>query len=474
MAPSALSQMDRFGCLFLRGHKKHYCKGQTRMKFVSTRIVTDNVTTLARFYKDVTGIAPVGSECYVEIAGVGGVLAICSKESVDIFNAGAARPKANDSLILEFEVDHVDQERARLDEIIDGFVLEPTDQPWGNRSLMFRDPDGNLINFFEPVDRGAAWGAPKGGGCYRRMAPLARPAWLTENVWPFTTQSLDLDGTRVAVTDVGRGPVLLFVHTGMWSFIWRDVMLRLSADFRCLCFDAPGTGQSERLARADINLERASRATAAVIEHLNLENITLVVHDLGGPAGIAGAARVPGRVSGLCAVMAFAWRPTGTFFRGMLALMGSGVIREFDAMSGALARITATSFGVGLHLNPASRRAFFAGIGSDGLRAFHSYMGDARNCEDLYEEVDRALAGAFRELPLLTIFGERNDPLGFQPQWKRLFPGAQQVVIPKGNHFPMCDDPDLVAGTIRSWHRECVATLRSDEPLHPKQKDQPE
>jgi pimeloyl-ACP methyl ester carboxylesterase len=52
----------------------------------------------------------------------------------------------------------------------------------------------------------------------------------------------------------------------------------------------------------------------------------------------------------------------------------------------------------------------------------------------------------------LTIFGERNDPFGFQARWKALFPDAQQFVIPRGNHFPMCDDPQFVAETISSWH----------------------
>ena len=65
----------------------------------------------------------------------------------------------------------------------------------------------------------------------------------------------------------------------------------------------------------------------------------------------------------------------------------------------------------------------------------------------------RALSLHLLEISL-TVFGERNDPLRFQPKWKALFPHARQVVIPGGNHFPMCDDPDVVADSIRSWHRE--------------------
>lgn len=289
------------------------------------------------------------------------------------------------------------------------------------------------------------------------LKPLRRPQWLPERVWPFQTSTLKVDGSNIAITDVGQGPVLLFVHTGFWSFIWRDVISRLASDFRCICFDAPGTGQSDRLPVRRISLERASRALNAVIQALNLTDITLVVHDLGGPSGIAGAARVQERIRGLCAVNAFAWKPSGIPFRGMLALMGSNVMREFDVLSGILPRITSSAFGVGRHLDAASRKAFYAGIGRQGVRAFHGYLRDARKAGALYEQLDRALAGPFRTLPLLTIFGERNDPLGFQPRWKQLFSDARQVMVSKGNHFPMCDDPNLVAESIREWHRDRVA-----------------
>ena len=249
--------------------------------------------------------------------------------------------------------------------------------------------------------------------------------------------------------------MLLFVHTGFWSFVWRDVMLRLLPEFRCVCFDAPGTGQSDGLPVADISLEKASRALTGVVEGLDVRDVTLVFHDLGGPSGIAGAARVAERIRGLCAVNTFGWRPAGFAFRGMLALMGSTAMREFDALTGVLPRITGRAFGAGRHMDERSRAAFLAGIGPQGIRAFHSYMRDARR-SPIFDEVQDALAGPFQRLPLLTIFGERNDPLGFQPQWKRLFPDARQVVVRNGNHFPMCDDPDLVARSIREWHRERV------------------
>ena len=287
-----------------------------------------------------------------------------------------------------------------------------------------------------------------------RVSLLQRPAWLPENIWPFQTSVLEVEGCRIAFYDVGNGPTILFVHTGFWSFIWRDVLLRLHRDFRCVCFDAPGAGQSDRLAPSAVSLERAARAITALIESLDLRDITLVVHDLGGPSGIAGASHLAHRIRALCAVNSFAWKPQGLAFRGMLALMGSTLIGELDALTGIIPRITSTSFGIGRHMDDPSRRTFLAAIGAEGARTFHAYMRDAHRSEAIYERLAFAVTTQFRSIPVYTIFGERNDPLAFQPRWKELFPDSRQLVVPKGNHFPMCDDPDLVAGSIRELHHE--------------------
>lgn len=290
-----------------------------------------------------------------------------------------------------------------------------------------------------------------------RTRPLARPAWLPESVWPFQSVELERDDSVLALTDIGQGPVLLFVHVGTWSFVWRDLITRLAPEFRCICFDAPGNGRSRGGAGAAISLDNASRAVTGVIERLGLDEVTLVAHDLGGPAGLAGIARVPERIRGLVAMNAFGWKPSSAALRAMLAVVGNGLTREFDVLTGFIPRLTATSFGVGRHLDTSSRKAFRAGMGARGRRAFHGYMRDARHGDDLYDQIERALAGPLAGLPLLTIFGERNDPFGFQQQWKTLFPDLRQVVIAKGNHFPMCDAPALVAGAISAWHRDCVA-----------------
>jgi len=118
------------------------------MKFAHARIVTNDVPGLTRFYEEVTGMASAGNDRYVELHAPELTLAISSRHTSDLHGAGAATPKANRSVILDFEVEDVDAERARLQSIVGEFVLEPTTQPWGNRAMLFRDPDGNLINVF--------------------------------------------------------------------------------------------------------------------------------------------------------------------------------------------------------------------------------------------------------------------------------------------------------------------------------------
>jgi predicted enzyme related to lactoylglutathione lyase len=122
------------------------------MNFVSTRIITADVNRLVEFYETVSGIAAVwANELFAEIPTPVGTLAIGSDRTVPMFGAGSAEPAANRSAIIEFIVDDVDAEFERLRAHLSDVVTEPTTMPWGNRALVFRDPDGNLVNLFTPV-----------------------------------------------------------------------------------------------------------------------------------------------------------------------------------------------------------------------------------------------------------------------------------------------------------------------------------
>lgn len=279
-----------------------------------------------------------------------------------------------------------------------------------------------------------------------------RPPWLDDAAWAFPLRALDANGSTVVYTDVGHGPALLLVTVGMWSIVWRDVVARLSDSYRCVTLDVPGSGLSGPPASKP-TLGTAAAAIDAVVRTLDLTDVTLVVHDLGAPATLEAAAQWTDRVAGLVVVNGFGWRPSGAMFRGMLAVMGSPAMRELDAFTGWLPRATATRFGVARHWDRATRTAFRLGTRRAQRRAFHEFMASARRHD--YTRIDAAVA-ELSDRPALTIFGQRNDPLRFQPKWNDRFPAATQTTVAKGYHFPMCDNPELVATTIRDWHTRAV------------------
>lgn len=126
------------------------------MKIASIRLTTRDVPALAKFYEKLTGIRPSTHPQfpgYAEVRFPSLVIALASEESAAKFNAGAVVGASNRSAILEFEVADVDADRARLEGIVNDWVMQPTDMPWGNRSMLFRDPDGNLINCYTPSRR---------------------------------------------------------------------------------------------------------------------------------------------------------------------------------------------------------------------------------------------------------------------------------------------------------------------------------
>ncbi len=122
------------------------------MNLVSIRLITDDVGSMVDFYARATGCAATWSTPdFAELLTPVGTLAIGSTRTVSLFGEGSARPADNHSAIIEFLVDDVDHHYEQLRTWVKDFVNEPTTMPWGNRSLLVRDPDGNLVNFFTPV-----------------------------------------------------------------------------------------------------------------------------------------------------------------------------------------------------------------------------------------------------------------------------------------------------------------------------------
>jgi haloalkane dehalogenase len=286
---------------------------------------------------------------------------------------------------------------------------------------------------------------------------IERPEWLDTTIYPFTLRTLDTGSGPITYVDEGEGPTILLVHAGMWSFIFRDVIARLRSDFRCVTLDFPGSGLSEDT-DSPATLAHLTATLVDFVRELDLRDITLVAHDLGGLVSLGAAGADPDRYRGIVMANTFGWTPHRTSLRMMLRLMGGAMMTGLDVATNFLPRLTATNFGVGRHLDEAERSAFLGPFRDRApRRRFHHLMRDVLADPELTAGVEVATQTSLAGLPVLSIYGEKNDMFGFQKKVAETWADHEGIVIEKGNHFPMCDDPDLVVDTLRSWHERKVA-----------------
>jgi predicted enzyme related to lactoylglutathione lyase len=132
------------------------------MKLVQCRMVTDDVERLAGFYARLLGVPAALNEYYVEIQAGPASIGFSRRRFTEHREAdgpasagpASAGPGRRDDVILDFQVDDVDAEYPRIAALGVDWVMPPTTQPWGNRSMMFRDPAGNLVNLLSRPNRG--------------------------------------------------------------------------------------------------------------------------------------------------------------------------------------------------------------------------------------------------------------------------------------------------------------------------------
>ncbi|MQB42816.1 VOC family protein [Rhizobium sp. ICMP 5592] len=121
------------------------------MKFVSTRLIAADIKAMVDFYEMVTGLqaewlAPV----FAEIQTSAATLAIGAVETVTLWKEGSAKPGANRTAYIEFQVEDIDAEYERLKDKV-ALVHELKMMPWGNKTFQFRDPEGTAVSLYMPA-----------------------------------------------------------------------------------------------------------------------------------------------------------------------------------------------------------------------------------------------------------------------------------------------------------------------------------
>lgn len=123
------------------------------MKFTGVCLVTANVPALVQFYTEILVCQAEGDDVHAEFVLDGLSLAIFARQGMEEMAPGSMNGAGRGEVTLAFEVNNVDAEYARLTALGVPVVKPPATYPWGARSAWFRDPDGNIVDFYS---RGAA------------------------------------------------------------------------------------------------------------------------------------------------------------------------------------------------------------------------------------------------------------------------------------------------------------------------------
>ena len=121
------------------------------MELVQARLVTEDVAGLAAFYAGLVKVTVPLNEYYVEVPAGPASIGFSRRRFTEyrpdrVACPGAARPPG--ATILDFMAGDADAEYPRIEALGVDWVLRPATQPWGSRSMVFKDPAGNLVNVF--------------------------------------------------------------------------------------------------------------------------------------------------------------------------------------------------------------------------------------------------------------------------------------------------------------------------------------
>src|ERR1700737_158780 len=219
------------------------------------------------------------------------------------------------------------------------------------------------------------------------------PEWLSRAAFPFDSRYIDIDRKRIHYIDEGSGPALILISAGMWSFMFRDVVLRLRDQFRCVTLDFPGSGLSPVSPHHDGSVQANAEILEGFINSLDLQDITMGVPDAGGPIGFQVATRLPRRFRALVATNTFGW-PIRNYAmaRRMLDFVGSPLFGVLNTYPNILGRYTASSAGVGKLLSMADRKAFLGPWRARAVRrASQRAIAGAGRIDPLMAEIEQLL-----------------------------------------------------------------------------------
>ena len=287
---------------------------------------------------------------------------------------------------------------------------------------------------------------------------------IPKTLYPFDGKFLDVNGLRMHYLDEGAGEPMVMVHGNpTWSFYYRNLVLALRDQYRCIVPDHIGCGMSDKPDddKYHYTLESRINNLETLLDSLGIrEGITLIVHDWGGMIGMAYATRHPERIKRLVVMNTSAFHlPKTKPFPWPLWIvrntpLGAFLVRGFNAFSGIAARVCCTR----TRLSPELRAAYTAPYDSWADRiATLRFVQDIplRPGDRSYEIVSgvEQNAGQFSNRPILICWGLRDFVFDkhFLRLWEEQFPKAEVHRFDDCGHYVLEDARDEIITLVREF-----------------------
>lgn len=273
--------------------------------------------------------------------------------------------------------------------------------------------------------------------------------------------SVSVGGVTSPVIEAGPADAtdaVVFVHGNPGSTRdWEDLLVSVGAFARAVAFDMPGFGAADKPEEFDYSVPGYARHLGQLLNRLNVRRAHLVMHDFGGPWGLAWAAANPSAVASITCIntgvlVGYHWHYLARIWQTPLL--------------GELFMAATTRTGMRLLLKHGNPRGLPEAYFDHVFGTFD--RGTRRAVLKLYRNTSessapmQAIAGALRalDLPALVIWGAHDPyiPVRFAARQKEIFPHAQIVVLDESGHWPFADNPLAVAAAVVPFLRTQTAT----------------
>ena len=274
-------------------------------------------------------------------------------------------------------------------------------------------------------------------------------------LYPFKSNWMELsDGSRIHYVDEGRGPVLLFLHGNpTWSFLYRNIIPRLSGCFRCIAPDLPGFGLSDAPNGFGFTASEQAQVVVEFIDRLDLKGIGVMMQDWGGPLGIFAAQTRPDRIDRLIIGNTFAWPMTnigvrmfsaimGGFFGQSSAVLFNGVVRFFFNR-GVVKKLPANV--LDMYFAPFKRR---------DLRApTHIFPKQLMAAKPFLRKLENGLP-AISDKPALILWGDSDFAFKEKERnrFRITFANHRDITLAGAGHFVQEDASGEISTAILDWY----------------------